>query len=113
MGLESPEVRCLVSLDVAFVNRYGPGSAVWIRAQTNPDFIPNYPPAERSCLLLNSRFLLMFGGCLLDANTHKPCMSYSPGPVNYDISLLRPVDYAYHAVGYLVPESVSKVIGGK
>lgn len=55
----------------------------------------------------------MFGGCLLDVNTHKPCMSYSSGPVNYDISLLRPVDYAYDAVGYLVPEGVSKVIGGK
>ncbi len=55
----------------------------------------------------------MFGGCLLDVNTHKPCMSYSSGPVNYDISLLRPAGYAYDVVGYLVPENVSKVIGGK
>ncbi|CAG9982471.1 unnamed protein product [Clonostachys byssicola] len=47
-------------------------SAAWIRAQTNPEFAPNYPTAESSCLLLNSRFLLMFGGCLLDVNTHKP-----------------------------------------
>ncbi|KAH6630957.1 hypothetical protein B0J18DRAFT_116932 [Chaetomium sp. MPI-SDFR-AT-0129] len=54
----------------------------------------------------------MSGGCLLDVNTYKPCMSYSSGPVNYDISLLRPAPYAYGAVGYLVPEGVSRVIGG-
>jgi hypothetical protein len=55
----------------------------------------------------------MFGGCLLNVDTQKPCMSSSSGPVNYDISLLAPVDYKYDTVGYLVPDGISKVIGGK
>jgi hypothetical protein len=55
----------------------------------------------------------MLGGCLLDVNTHKPCMNYSAGPLNYDISLLQPIDYTYLTVGFLVPENVSDVIGGK
>ncbi|OKO99077.1 hypothetical protein PENSUB_8463 [Penicillium subrubescens] len=40
-------------------------------------------------------------------------MVSSSGPVNYDISLLAPVDYKYNTVGYLVPDGISKVIGGK
>lgn len=55
----------------------------------------------------------MFGGCLLDVNNKKPCMSSYPGFINYDIALLRPVDYEYLNTGYFVPDQVSKVIGGK
>ena len=55
----------------------------------------------------------MFGGCLLDVNTRKPCVSYYDGPVNYDITLLSPASYSYHWVGYLVPQPLIDVIGGK
>ncbi|CAM1509067.1 Fc.00g028060.m01.CDS01 [Cosmosporella sp. VM-42] len=76
------------------------------------NFGPNYPTAGSSCLLLNSRFMLMFGGCLLDVQTGQPCKSYSDGPFNYDISLLLPLDYTHQTVGFQVPQRISNAIGG-
>lgn len=86
-------------------------SGVWIKAPL-PDST-NGPKSENSCLLLNSRYVLMFGGCYQDQNPYRPCMSYSYDPLLYDVTEPNWQPYIYHTTGYFVPQTVSDVIGGE
>ena len=86
-------------------------SAVWIKATLSDT--TNGPKSENSCLLLNSRYVLMFGGCFQDQNPHRPCMSYSYDPLLYDVTIPGWQNYIYHTNGYFVPQNVSDFIGGE
>ncbi len=86
-------------------------SGVWIKAPL-PD-TTNGPKSENSCLLLNSRYVLMFGGCFQDQKPYQPCMSYSYDPLLYDVTEPSWQSYTYHTTGYFVPQNVSDVISGE
>ena len=73
----------------------------------------NGPKSENSCLLLNSRYVLMFGGCYPEQNPYWPCLSYSFDPLLYDVTRPGWSDYTYHTNGYFVPQTVSGIIGGE
>lgn len=86
-------------------------SAVWIKALMSDT--TNGPKSENSCLLLNSRYVLMFGGCFQERKPYLPCASYSYDPLLYDVTKPGWQDYTYHINGYFVPPNVSDIIGGE
>ncbi|KAK4186670.1 hypothetical protein QBC35DRAFT_500646 [Podospora australis] len=85
-------------------------SGIWIKARFNDPF--SSPKIENSCVLVNERFVWMFGGCFFDPSPGKPCKAYSYNPLVYGLGPLKIADYRHNEVGFLVEKTISNIIGG-
>lgn len=95
MNFELPQVRSFPRPH-GFDLRRTVLSAIWNKISI---FDPtNGPESGSSCLLLNSRYLLMFGGCYPEQNPYRPCMSYSYDSLLYNVTKPDWEDYTYHKI---------------
>ncbi|KAK5660025.1 hypothetical protein OQA88_13493 [Cercophora sp. LCS_1] len=86
-------------------------SAIWVKARLDDPF--SSPKIENSCILINDRFIWMFGGCLFDPYNGMPCMGYSYDPLVYGLGSLKIAHYRYSEDGFLVHKNISEIIGGR